>query len=88
MNPVPMGTHEKISMFTVGREIWEAIEKTVQELGSWMAEQGNVPLLVRFKGKASTTLMSDSEQQKRGKRTDLRFTGKRRRETKRTMGTG
>jgi hypothetical protein len=32
MDPVPMGTHKKINLFIVGREIWEAIEKTAQEL--------------------------------------------------------
>jgi hypothetical protein len=37
MDTVLVRTHEKINRFTVGDKIREAIGKTVQELGSWMA---------------------------------------------------
>jgi hypothetical protein len=56
MEMMPMGTHEKISRFIVGDKIWETIEKTAQELGSWMAEQGKVPLLIRYEGSRITTM--------------------------------
>jgi hypothetical protein len=56
METMPMGTPEKISRFIVGDRIWEAMEKKAQELGSWMAEQGNVPLLIRYEGRRSTTM--------------------------------
>jgi hypothetical protein len=69
-----IGTYDMINRMDQGDKVWEAIEKTVQELGSWMAEQGNVPLLIRYEGRRSTTMVSDSERQKIRKRSDVEGT--------------
>jgi hypothetical protein len=51
-------------------KVWKAIEKVAQKLGSGMTEQGDVPLLIRYEGNESTTMVSDSAHQKRGKGSD------------------
>jgi hypothetical protein len=48
MSMVTIGAHDTTNRRSQKESVWKAIEKAAQELGSWIAEQGNVTLLIGY----------------------------------------
>jgi hypothetical protein len=48
MSMVTIGAHDTTNRRSQEDSAWKAIEEAAQELGSWIVEQENVPLLIGY----------------------------------------